>query len=654
MQTNIRFLGQDFIFSSDIKEYIAASELANEIHTTLKRKFISKLNHSSASFLGAGSLDDDIRVQTDRFIQRLCRNGIFTHTIDEYITANPAYSIIDEINNAACQACCSFLAEEIENFQNGMEIAETAALSQITGSGVSVFTDSMLTLAVTSAMECAILKDQYNKADAQYKRNIQNISDSGERTRIAKETEYVKSTYIPQMDKVLYLFSYSLLDKYLQDMISEGKFDSAALENVDYKKSTGILGNLKHINDTEGEIICIKQAFIACPFNYSVYLYAASTSSFDYDTYKSACFFGVENQFLYDLKKKIHFSNNDKLFESIKALNPFISAYSICTKTDRTTALKALTKSFHDEIVKKYKDMIRMSTSNHDIEDVLKSMKRKPIDETGVKSCVTNMVKSIVSAANFDTLLNECGYSELLAEISSLCKDMVFSSKKEVDDFLILRISDGMNKIVTQEQVKMQEEQKAAEVNHVLTQKKNHTIRRANAIIFSILLLLPIIVSIVASAVFVEDIKKVTESHISDVVEEAQSMLGTKLDFTIDSIEIQKSGETTLTATGKITFYGISKTDYEKCIFINTSLDWIRHNFRKQLLLDKYNNLWFEFEVHIIDESGIDSIVEHPFFIGEEKPILVFENHEGFYILYYAAIVIVFLYIRKKYQLDKK
>lgn len=157
MNSIVNFLGEEFTFSDDIKEYIAVSNIADQVHHSLMNSFIDKIKRDESSFTNTQAMNEDIKKQAERFIERLCNNGIYSATINEYVDGNVGYEAIDAVNQAAVKAFASYLIDEIKSFKQGMQEAESDALSQVTGSGVSVYTSSMLTLAVTSAMESAIL-----------------------------------------------------------------------------------------------------------------------------------------------------------------------------------------------------------------------------------------------------------------------------------------------------------------------------------------------------------------------------------------------------------------------------------------------------------------------------------------------------------------
>ena len=93
----------------------------------------------------------------------------------------------------------------MENYQRNLENAERDAASNITGSGVSVWSSSFITLAATAAMEYSTLKKQSNKADRELNLAIQRISEQATTTQNQKKIEYTLNTYYPNIGYTLFL-----------------------------------------------------------------------------------------------------------------------------------------------------------------------------------------------------------------------------------------------------------------------------------------------------------------------------------------------------------------------------------------------------------------------------------------------------------------
>lgn len=145
------------------------------------------------------------------------------------------------------------------------------------------------------------------------------------------------------MTDAITLFSFSLVQKYISDLISENKFDDVVLENAQIKKSNTLLDNLKHISDQNNRIECIKQAFEACPFNERVYETVIEIDAFDSDSYNASKVFDMDEVIAGYIKPKIVFTETDDLDKKIKSKSKYINAFSICSGTTVTDVLKNAT-----------------------------------------------------------------------------------------------------------------------------------------------------------------------------------------------------------------------------------------------------------------------------------------------------------------------
>ncbi|MGN0375394.1 MAG: hypothetical protein ACI4EN_07835 [Butyrivibrio sp.] len=240
----VTFLKKQYEFPQDIIEYISLLSLTEDMKDTLMTAFVKKIS-GSVGIIDSKDLHDNLKKQASKFIEKLCGKGIYSKTIDDYVFDNEGYKLYDKVNKDALDAMKSFLMEDMDNVTLGLETASQNAASTITGSGITVFSNSFLTLAATAAMEYSVLKNQYKKADIQYQKELSGIINSSDKERKKKENDYINTVYIPNMEKALTLFVYNLMDKYIKDLISEGMFNADTLKYVDIMRSQALLQNLK-------------------------------------------------------------------------------------------------------------------------------------------------------------------------------------------------------------------------------------------------------------------------------------------------------------------------------------------------------------------------------------------------------------------------
>ena len=191
MSLELRFIQKDYEIPNDIITYLNALQVADEIKDSLFYACRDKVSKSEIRAISTDEMVPEMKKQASRFIKMLCDNNIFNRTIDEYTFSNEGYKEFDEHNKAAVLAMSNFLLEEMEHFQQGIEDAEREAASNITGTGVQVWSSSFLTLAAASALEYSALKKQANAADQQYREKVRWISKKGSDKREQQEIDYL-------------------------------------------------------------------------------------------------------------------------------------------------------------------------------------------------------------------------------------------------------------------------------------------------------------------------------------------------------------------------------------------------------------------------------------------------------------------------------
>ena len=154
----------------DLHEYVDVLNLAEAIQSDLSETFMQKALSAQSKAVSPDEMDDAFKNAAEGFIQRLCEKGVYDKTIDEYTFQNEGYIEFLNVTKNAMQTMVKFLSEQAQDYEKGRYEAEQKALSSVTGSGVSVYSSSILTLALTSAVEYTTLQGQCNKFRTREKR----------------------------------------------------------------------------------------------------------------------------------------------------------------------------------------------------------------------------------------------------------------------------------------------------------------------------------------------------------------------------------------------------------------------------------------------------------------------------------------------------
>ena len=229
---------------------------------------------------------------------------------------------IKQVETRATEVSLEMLsaAMEVQSENQAMrDYAYRSAASNITGSGVRIFTSSFTSLMVHSAIENSILKSQAKKADQEYEQALKRISaSSGDKfTRIA--TDGIFNKFLPSLPAIFTTFHDELFKCYLVELAQHNQFDIDSLEEFSENKSSTMLENIKHAGDKKKLLI---QAFEMCPFNIELYEKMLELGYFDIDTMKDAkkIFKGSELDTLLEEKIKSNLKNIDSVKDYITVL----------------------------------------------------------------------------------------------------------------------------------------------------------------------------------------------------------------------------------------------------------------------------------------------------------------------------------------------
>ncbi|MBP3854805.1 MAG: hypothetical protein IK990_04200 [Ruminiclostridium sp.] len=461
MSIDVTFLGQAYSFGDDLKEYVEAMRLSEEIVDRAMQAFLTVAKKNNG-FIDAVDLKPHLIKVADAFIKRLCNKGVFSRSAEDYVDENEGYRQIQQICEEGTSVYRNILVDEINEFQDGMNDAYADAASNITGSGVRVFTSSLTTLALTSAYEYSVLKGQAKKADEQYKKAIDALSDRTEARSNQRKNEYLEKIYFPKMTDAITLFSYTLSQKYIEDLISEGKFDDTVFENVQIKKSNNLLENLKHISNNNSKMDCIKQAFEVCPFNEGIFYAIIELDSWTDDIYKCAKYFGLTDRCIEYAESKISIKHISSFSSELRKQLKYIKAYAQCKYVDPAKCVNNFTKNIYDQVIISYKSILDFSTENP-IYKSLVSLSDESfllLDEKKIRENVTDYIYSIISNNDFNILTAECGHNELPAVLSTfLHDDENYVSKDKIDRVYTDKVFDWVNKEVYSRKLKIENNQ---------------------------------------------------------------------------------------------------------------------------------------------------------------------------------------------------
>ena len=434
----VKFIDKEYSIPQDVLTYIDLLSFTDNVQKQLFGAFVRKLKNEIAKdnigLLGDEDLATEIEQQIGKFISKLCDNGIFSRTINDYLKDNKGYELYSKVNKAALEKMKSLLIREMDEWQSGYENAVSNAESHVTGMGFSIWSSSFVNHAIYAAMEASKLKEQSKEAEAQYQKDMSDLRSRLDSQYGGEKSNYINNTYIPNMEAALTVFAYELLDKYVDDLIANDKFDKATLEFVDISRSNDLLKNLTLSNNKKA---ILENAFVACPYNIAVYMQAMKIEMLDEDTFETANIFKQGTKIIAFLKESLGAADYPHFVEPNYYSASLLARYENRSAND---VLHQHTTSYANAVIREYGNIVKALNSSTQCRDYLRKMSDDEIlsGEGASKQLANSLVHSIVSDNAWNVLVEQCGHSDMFERLLAVMPvGISFDSKADCDSYLV-------------------------------------------------------------------------------------------------------------------------------------------------------------------------------------------------------------------------
>ena len=481
----VKFIGKEYSIPQDVLTYIDLLDFTDSVQKQLASTFVRKLRNEIAKdnigLLGDEDLATEIEQQVGKFIAKLCDNGIFTRTINDYLKNNEGYQLYSDVNKAALEKMKSLLIQEMDAWQAGYENAVNKAESHVTGMGFSIWSSSFVNHAIYAAMEASTLNKQSKEAESQYQKDMNDLHSRLESQYGGEKSNYINNTYIPNMEAALTVFAYELLDKYVADLIAKGKFDGKTLDYVDIGRSNDLLKNLTLSNNKRA---ILENAFAACPYNIAVYMQAMKYDLLDYDSFQTAKVFKQDHHVLSFFRE----SWGEVSFPTKFNINYHcINVWASLTGKSSADILRGLTDKYATGVVKAYSRVADMLANKATCRKIIGELKEDVI-LSGGSICIgkaREYVEPIVHAATWEQLTERCGHTDLLSRIKKCFPSVEeLQSKKDFDKCVTEQLAASFEDVrkelaeqiearrAEEERQRIERERQAAEQARIQAEKK--------------------------------------------------------------------------------------------------------------------------------------------------------------------------------------
>lgn len=328
---SVKFLGEEYQVPETINEFLrydqllspimkkSLSMLSRDIEDDATRRWVGDMSHVLDTTERYISL---VNEGIDLLVKKLVAMDIYDVTAKDLLRDVTA---IDEITRARDATLRSILSESqkvLELKNTGRMNAYRYAASNITGSGVRIFTSSFAMLMLHSAVEKSILLSQAKKADQEYENALKKInSQAGDALDRACRSVMLHQFY-PSIMQALLKYMNQAMSFFLVEATMHDKFDFDSVKDYNMQKAADII---KNVNWASDKAAALKKAFLTCPFAQEVYEACLDNGLMDQGTFETATYFGMGP--VIAEKMELYIKNNSSNVNLIRPIVHILAVY---------------------------------------------------------------------------------------------------------------------------------------------------------------------------------------------------------------------------------------------------------------------------------------------------------------------------------------
>lgn len=318
------------------------------------------------------------------------------------------------------------------NYQAGSKLAFDKAASQIKGMRYGIITNSVIDLLAYEAVANLSIKSQANKANQQYEKELKQLAKSVSDIYKQNLLSLMYEQYVPATKQIIKDWADEVLRRRIGYEIKYGNKIYGEIGNYDVEKSQKICDEIRLSDKSNVKESKLKDAFMTCPFNESVYLKIAQLGLMSKNIYAYARILGGKQ--LSDKIKKATFDIDENELSNITEIkkriafmaDEFDSEDNILTEVYRPYIQKIQNKLSYLNNVAEGNIAIKNYVINDlDIKDIEKfvSMTEEDIKEKVSKSIEDNITRKMWDTVVYNKLLpaNDV-FKDYMGDYAFLCE----------------------------------------------------------------------------------------------------------------------------------------------------------------------------------------------------------------------------------------
>lgn len=450
MSFSVAFLGHHYELPDEILDYLEYERVTSRIMGSVLDLMIDKVEECKLG--DAHSLVEELRktrkpyqrlmISTaEEYVKELIAKGIFDISSIELLERTDGF---EKLDNLADDALDKHLEEAKRIFSDqldDMQRAYSSAESSITGSGVSVYTSSALTLMASGVFETGVLRSQAKKADREFSEACASIEARANSAEARNDAHTIFGIFLPALSELMLECCQGFYGVFLSEMAARGLFDFDSMRDYDLSKAERTLDNITLVPDPKK---LLQNCFETCPYCARTFEVAFNMNLMDVGAYEAARLMGLTQNIDEGIKQKcIELSDDRDLFDTY--IQIFMSSESL----DRRAALRSVFVTQMDALIKSVCAILDAPQSDCAMGKWLSTVDALSdasvlvrMDTNQIGAAVRNHIDSL-SSEKLRCRMDGLDFSEMMAlahhpcpePFEAICSDAVSSLPKRVFDY---------------------------------------------------------------------------------------------------------------------------------------------------------------------------------------------------------------------------
>ena len=121
----------------------------------------------------------------------MSQDGIYDVTISELVENNSGYILFQNITEQSFEEYKNIFVESTEKYIRSLENTQAIANSKVTGSGVTLYSNSLIAHLTFSALESNTIKKQMAEADKEYSEAMTKFTRENQSEQDKKQNDFL-------------------------------------------------------------------------------------------------------------------------------------------------------------------------------------------------------------------------------------------------------------------------------------------------------------------------------------------------------------------------------------------------------------------------------------------------------------------------------